>query len=48
MELFRRFFWNRKSREFSREAVGPFITSNRQKSVMSGIGIVFVFVDDEN
>ena len=40
MELFRRLFWNRKSRAFSRESVGPFISSSRQKSTMSGIGIV--------
>ena len=42
------FFWNRKSRAFSRKATGPFISSSRQKSTMSGIGIVVVFVDDGN
>ena len=35
-----------QSRAFSREAVGPFISSSRQKSNMSKIGIVVVFVDD--
>ena len=48
MELFMRFFWNRKSRAFSREAVGSFISFSRQKSTMSGIGIVVVVVDDGN
>ena len=48
MELFRRFFWHRKSRAFSREAVGPFISSSRQNSTLSGIGIVVVVVDDGN
>ena len=48
MELLRRFFWNRKSRAFYREAMGPFILSSRQKSTMSGIGIVVVVVDDRN
>ena len=48
MELFRMFLWNRKSRAFSREATGPFISSSRQKSTMSGIRIVVVFVDDGN
>ena len=43
-----RFFWNRKSRAFSREAVGSFISFSRQKSTMSGIGIVVVVVDDGN
>ena len=42
------FFWNRKSRAFSREATGPFISSSIQKSTMSGIRIVVVFVDDGN
>ena len=48
MELFRMFFWNRKSRAFSKEATGPFISSSREKSTMSGIRIVVVFVDDGN
>ena len=34
------FFWNRKSRAFSREATGPFISSSIEKSTMSGIRIV--------
>ena len=29
-------------------SVGPLISSSRQKSTMSGIGIVVVFVDDGN
>ena len=41
-------FWNMKSRAFSREAVGSFISFSRQKSTMSGIGIVVVVVDDGN
>ena len=44
MEFFRMFFWNRKSRAFSREATGPFISSSIEKSTMSGIRIV----DDGN
>ena len=46
--LLRRFFWNRKSQAFYREAMGTFISSSRQKSTMSGIGIVVVVVDDRN
>jgi len=45
------FFWNRKSRAFSRKATGPFISSSRQKSTMSGIRlvvVVVVVVDDGN
>ena len=30
MDVFRRLFWKRKSRAFSRDAVGPLISSSRQ------------------
>ena len=48
MKLFRRLFWNRKSRAFPKEAVGLFISSIRQKSTISGIRIAVVFVDGGN